>query len=75
MPIRNRSAYAFLAPYLLVFAAFWVWPIINSFLISFQNTRINPWKFSLQANWGRLFADPAAVQLHSRNDGQTPSNY
>jgi lactose/L-arabinose transport system permease protein len=59
MPIRNRSAYAFLAPYLLVFAAFWVWPIINSFLISFQNTRINPWKFSLQANWGRLFADPA----------------
>ena len=50
MPVRNRSAYAFLAPYLLVFAAFWVWPIINSFLISFQNTRINPWKFSLQAN-------------------------
>lgn len=59
MPIRNRSAYAFLAPYLLVFATFWIWPIINSFLISFQNTRINPWKFSASANWGRLFSDPA----------------
>ena len=59
MRIRTRTAYAFLTPYLLVFAAFWVWPIINSFLISFQNTRNNPWKFSLQANWGRLFADPA----------------
>jgi lactose/L-arabinose transport system permease protein len=59
MPFRNRSAYAFLAPYLLVFATFWVWPIINSFLISFQNTRINPWTFSVQANWGRLFGDPA----------------
>lgn len=59
MPLRNRSAYAFLAPYLLVFATFWVWPIINSFLISFQNTRINPWRFSIQANWGRLFGDPA----------------
>ncbi|MDM9625462.1 sugar ABC transporter permease [Rhizobium sp. S152] len=59
MPIRTRSAYAFLAPYLLVFATFWIWPIINSFLISFQNTRINPWKFSASANWGRLFHDPA----------------
>ncbi|TBH45615.1 sugar ABC transporter permease, partial [Rhizobium leguminosarum] len=59
MPFRTRSAYAFLAPYLLIFATFWVWPIINSFLISFQNTRINPWKYSFQANWGRLFYDPA----------------
>ncbi len=59
MPIRTRNAYTFLAPYLLVFAAFWVWPIISSFLISFQNTRINPWKYSLSINWGRLFSDPA----------------
>ena len=35
MPTRNRIAYAFLAPYLLIFAAFWLWPIINSLLISF----------------------------------------
>src|SRR5690606_37798651 len=46
-------------PYLLVFATFWLWPIINSLLISFQNTRVNPWRFSLAANWGRLFGDPA----------------
>lgn len=59
MPFRNRSAYAFLTPYLLIFAIFWIWPIINSILISFQNTRVNPWKFSLSSNWGRLFGDPA----------------
>jgi lactose/L-arabinose transport system permease protein len=59
MPIRNRSAYFFLAPYLLVFATFWLWPIISSFLISFQNTRVNPWKFSASVNWGRLVGDPA----------------
>src|SRR6476619_4635168 len=58
MPFRNRSAYAFLAPYFLVFATFWIWPIINSFLISFQNTRVNPWVFS-SINWARLFGDPA----------------
>ena len=59
MRLRNRSAYAFLAPYFLVFATFWIWPIINSFLISFQNTRVNPWVFSASINWGRLFGDPA----------------
>ncbi|MBB6488141.1 carbohydrate ABC transporter permease [Rhizobium lusitanum] len=59
MRLQNRSAYAFLAPYLLVFTAFWVWPIIDSFLISFQNTRVNPWTFNLPLNWGRLFGDPA----------------
>jgi lactose/L-arabinose transport system permease protein len=58
MRLRNRSAYAFLAPYFLVFATFWIWPIINSFLISFQNTRVNPWVFS-SINWARLFGDPA----------------
>ncbi|GAB1584530.1 MULTISPECIES: carbohydrate ABC transporter permease [Phyllobacteriaceae] len=59
MQSRNRIAYAFLAPYLLIFATFWLWPIIDSFLISFQNTRVNPWTFSLNANWGRLSRDPA----------------
>ncbi|PSH62383.1 carbohydrate ABC transporter permease [Phyllobacterium sophorae] len=56
---RNRAAYGFLAPYLLIFAVFWIWPIISSFVMSFQNTRINPWTFSPGANWGRLFSDPA----------------
>jgi len=56
---HNRTAYAFLAPYLLIFLAFWVWPIINSFIISLHMTRVNPWRFAPMANWGRLFSDPA----------------
>lgn len=59
MQLRNRAAYGFLAPYLLIFAVFWVWPIISSFWMSFQNTRVNPWVFNPSVNWGRLFADPA----------------
>jgi lactose/L-arabinose transport system permease protein len=59
MQSHNRAAYGFLAPYLLIFAIFWIWPIISSFTMSFQNTRINPWTFSPGANWGRLFSDPA----------------
>jgi lactose/L-arabinose transport system permease protein len=59
MQSRNRAAYGFLAPYMLIFAIFWIWPIISSFTMSFQNTRINPWTFSPGANWGRLFSDPA----------------
>ncbi len=59
MPIRTRVAYAFLAPYLLIFTTFWLWPIINSFLLSFQNTRVNPWRFAPMMNWGRLIGDPA----------------
>ncbi|MHC1547290.1 carbohydrate ABC transporter permease [Phyllobacterium sp. K27] len=59
MQLRNRAAYGFLAPYLLIFAVFWIWPIISSFWMSFHNTRINPWVFNPGMNWGRLFADPA----------------
>jgi lactose/L-arabinose transport system permease protein len=56
---RNLTAYGFLAPYLLIFAVFWIWPIINSFLISFQATRTLPWRFNPGFNWGRLIGDPA----------------
>ena len=59
MRIRTRTAYAFLTPYLLVFAAFWVWPIVNSFVISFMATRTVPWRFQPAFNWGRLIGDPA----------------
>ena len=59
MSLHNRTAYGFLAPYLLIFAAFWVWPIMSSFLISFQNTRVNPWRFNPTFNWARLVCDPA----------------
>ena len=56
---RNTNAYFFLAPFLLVFCAFWIWPILHSLSLSFQNTRIRPSVFDLSANWGRLSIDPA----------------
>jgi lactose/L-arabinose transport system permease protein len=56
---RNIVAYGFLAPYLLIFAVFWIWPIVSSFLISFQATRTVPWRFAPTFNWGRLIGDPA----------------
>ena len=59
MRLQTRSAYWFLAPYLAIFSVFWLWPIIQSFLLSFQNTRVNPWKWQPLFNWSRLFADPA----------------
>ncbi|TNC73470.1 carbohydrate ABC transporter permease [Rubellimicrobium roseum] len=56
---RNITAYGFLAPYLLIFAAFWVWPIIYSFWLSFLFTRRQPWTFNPNTTWGRLVEDPA----------------
>lgn len=49
--------YQFLAPYLVVFAVFWGWPLVESVLLSFQNTRVNPWAFDLDINWRRLWLD------------------
>ena len=51
-------AYAFLFPYLAVFGVFWAWPIVQSIVYSFQNTRAAQPSFSLSANWGRLASDP-----------------
>lgn len=59
MRVRSRTAYGFLAPYLLIFAGFWIWPIIYSFYLSFLSTRIQPWTFNPTINWGRLVIDPA----------------
>jgi len=59
MRLRTRTAYAFLLPYMLVFLAFWVWPIINSFWLSFLNTRTANWTFNPSVTWGRLLVDPA----------------
>ena len=56
---RTAVAYGFLTPYLLVFAAFWIWPIIYSFYLSFLATRTVPWRFTPPVTWGRLFVDPA----------------
>lgn len=59
MQRHNRAAYGFLAPYLAIFLAFWIWPIISSFVISLHQTRVSPWQFRPAANWGRLISDPA----------------
>ena len=59
MRLRTRTAYAFLTPYLLVFLAFWIWPIISSFYLSFLNTRTANWTFNPRMTWGRLLVDPA----------------
>ena len=59
--MRRQAAvpYLFLAPYLAVFAVFWAWPIFQSILYSFQNTRVNPWRYQPLVNWGRLLNDAA----------------
>ncbi|MCX5512071.1 sugar ABC transporter permease [Kaistia algarum] len=51
--------YRFLLPYLIVFSIFWFWPLIYSFLLSFQNTRVNPWTIDVAVNWRRLWVDQA----------------
>jgi lactose/L-arabinose transport system permease protein len=56
---RQAIPYIFLAPYLAVFAIFWAWPIVRSVLLSFQNTRVNPWRYQSGVNWGRLLNDAA----------------
>jgi lactose/L-arabinose transport system permease protein len=59
--MRRQAAvpYLFLAPYLAVFALFWAWPILQSITLTFMNTRVNPWRFQIGVNWGRLIHDAA----------------
>jgi lactose/L-arabinose transport system permease protein len=56
---RQAIPYYFLLPYLAVFAVFWAWPIVQSFMLSFQNTRVNPWRWQPGVNWGRILGDAA----------------
>lgn len=51
--------YRFLLPYMIVFAIFWCWPLVDSFFLSFRNTRVNPWAVDIAVNWRRLFVDAA----------------
>lgn len=59
---KSAVAYAFLFPYLAVFAVFWAWPIVQSIVFSLQNTRGARAVFSLSANWGRLAEDPVFLR-------------
>ena len=51
------APYLFILPYLLIFASFWAWPIVSSFLLSFKDSRLGaaaPWGVT---NWTRLAGD------------------
>ncbi|GIW25406.1 carbohydrate ABC transporter permease [Meiothermus sp.] len=56
---RSATPYLFLLPYLAIFALFWAWPILESLLLSFQNTRVSPPVWNLGVNWGRILGDAA----------------
>lgn len=53
----QAAPYLFILPYLLIFASFWAWPIVSSFLLSFKDSRLGaaaPWGVT---NWTRLAGD------------------
>ncbi|MDP5218972.1 hypothetical protein Q5Y75_17265 [Ruegeria sp. 2205SS24-7] len=39
MPLRTRTAYFFLAPFMSIFVVFWIWPIGYSAWLSLLNTQ------------------------------------
>lgn len=59
MPLKTRTAYFFLAPFVSIFIVFWIWPISYSAYLSFLNTRGATYSFQPEMNWGRLLVDPA----------------
>ncbi len=59
MPLRTRTAYFFLTPFIGIFVVFWIWPIGYSAYLSFMNTRGPVYSFNPNMNWGRLLVDPA----------------
>ncbi|MBB5233020.1 carbohydrate ABC transporter permease [Deinococcus budaensis] len=59
-PRRRRvpaAPYLFILPYLLIFAVFWAWPILSSFLLSFRDSRLGEGAPLGTANWSRLLGD------------------
>lgn len=51
------APYLFILPYLLIFATFWAWPIVSSFLMSFKDSRLGAAAPFGLANWSRLVKD------------------
>lgn len=43
---RNRIAYLWIAPFFIQFLVFWAWPILNTFLLSFQR-----WELLGEPEW------------------------
>lgn len=59
-PRRKRppmAPYLFILPYLLIFATFWAWPIVSSFLMSFKDSRLGAAAPYSLSNWSRLVQD------------------
>lgn len=56
--IDRRAPWRFLAPFGVIFAMFWTWPIAFSLYVSFLDTRGWPWVWSPAQNWMRLLRDP-----------------
>ncbi|MBB6017373.1 carbohydrate ABC transporter permease [Deinococcus radiopugnans] len=52
-----KAPYLFILPYLLIFATFWAWPIISSFLMSFKDSRLGADAPYALSNWSRLIQD------------------
>ncbi len=55
---QNNAQWFFLAPSLIVFSAFLIYPIISSFLLSFQSSDISKSGFVGFENYTILFKDP-----------------
>jgi lactose/L-arabinose transport system permease protein len=55
--LKHLAPYGFLAPFLVFFAIFWIWPIFYSLYLSFLRTRRPPWVWDPGFNWGRLIGD------------------
>ncbi|MBN2625939.1 MAG: sugar ABC transporter permease [Spirochaetales bacterium] len=56
---RNRVAYAYIAPFYILFAIFGLFPIVSGFLISFFRwDGLSPMKFTAFRNYVSLFQDP-----------------
>lgn len=57
MRTKGYVPYLFLAPALILFAIFMIYPIITSFLYSFQSNQSGEMVYSGLANYKRLFSD------------------
>lgn len=56
---KNRVAYAYIAPFYILFAVFGLFPILSGFLISFFRwDGLGPMKFIAFRNYLRMFQDP-----------------
>jgi arabinosaccharide transport system permease protein len=57
---RQVVPYVFLAPFLLFFLAFRVWPVIDAFILSFQDVQgIGMSEWNGLRNYARLLSDPS----------------